>query len=295
MKKALCAPEASPEIVRYNSPGIPLYIQRDQLALYPDMQALCHWHEDLEFLCILDGFMNYSVNGKKIPLSKGSCLLVNSRQIHYGFSENRQDCDFVCIVFHPQLFTGNPILYQKYILPVLENPGLEYLLFSGETQETLSIRDTLCKILSLKEEGRTGYELEVIGLIDTLWSRLLSGPVRLSSPSGKAPSNDLSIQKDMVSFIHRHYTEKLSLASIAASGSVCRSKCCALFKRYMRQSPIDFLNCYRLEVSRGLLENTSMSITQIATSCGFNHLSYYSRLFLRNYGCTPGDYRKKQD
>lgn len=102
-------------------------------------------------------------------------------------------------------------------------------------------------------------------------------------------------KKDMVSFIHRHYTEKLSLASIAASGSVCRSKCCALFKRYMRQSPIDFLNCYRLEVSRGLLENTSMSITQIATSCGFNHLSYYSRLFLRNYGCTPGDYRKKQD
>uniref|UniRef100_UPI000B0A6E20 helix-turn-helix transcriptional regulator n=1 Tax=Clostridium sp. NkU-1 TaxID=1095009 RepID=UPI000B0A6E20 len=52
-----------------------------------------------------------------------------------------------------------------------------------------------------------------------------------------------------------------------------------------------FLNSYRLEVSRGLLKDTADSITQVALACGFNHLSYYSKLFLRSYGCTPSQYR----
>lgn len=43
-----------------------------------------------------------------------------------------------------------------------------------------------------------------------------------------------------------------------------------------------------------LLKNTNRSITHIALSCGFNHLSYYSRLFLRTFGCTPGEYRKRE-
>ena len=65
-----------------------------------------------------------------------------------------------------------------------------------------------------------------------------------------------------------------------------------IFKKYLQQSPVDFLNAYRLEVSRHLLKGTSYHITQIATSCGFNHLSYFSKMFMDKYGCTPSEYRK---
>ena len=37
------------EIVQYDTAGIPLYIREAKLSSYPDMQVLCHWHEDLEF------------------------------------------------------------------------------------------------------------------------------------------------------------------------------------------------------------------------------------------------------
>lgn len=36
-----------------------------------------------------------------------------------------------------------------------------------------------------------------------------------------------------------------------------------------------------------------LSITDIALSCGFNDLSYFNRLFKRNKGVTPSNYRKK--
>ncbi|HIR88766.1 MAG TPA: helix-turn-helix transcriptional regulator, partial [Candidatus Fimimorpha faecalis] len=68
--------------------------------------------------------------------------------------------------------------------------------------------------------------------------------------------------------------------------------CCQIFKKYSNQSPIDFLNTYRLEVSKNLLKETDKNITEIATSCGFNHLSYYASMFQNRYGTPPSEYRK---
>ena len=104
-------------------------------------------------------------------------------------------------------------------------------------------------------------------------------------------NQDLTLQKDMVSFIYQHYPEKISLNDIAAAGHVGRSKCCQIFKHYMQQSPVDFLNAYRLKISCQLLCTTQKSITEIAMLCGFNHLSYFSKYFAECYGCIPREYR----
>ncbi|WP_312444900.1 AraC family transcriptional regulator [Lacrimispora sp.] len=279
------------EIVRYDQMGIPLYIQRDKLSDYPDWKALCHWHEDLEFIRILKGQMNYHINGKRVLLKKDDCLMVNARQMHYGYSYNRQDCDFICILFHPQLFTGNKLIFQKYIAPIMENQGMEYIYFDGSSSDGRDTSALLDHIYFLKVQAAVAYEIEVIGIMLALWKRLCERCEAIFPETVGQGGSDLSVQKDMVSFVHQHYGEKLSLSDIAASGSICRSKCCIIFKRYLQQSPIDFLNSYRLEVSRVLLKDTADSITQVAIACGFNHLSYYSKLFLRSYGCTPSQYR----
>ena len=104
-------------------------------------------------------------------------------------------------------------------------------------------------------------------------------------------TSDIAIQKAMVSFIHQNYHKKLTLDAIANTAHISRSKCCKIFKHYLHQSPIDFLNAYRLKISCKLLTTTEQSITDIALSCGFNHLSYYSELFQRTYGCTPRAFR----
>lgn len=90
---------------------------------------------------------------------------------------------------------------------------------------------------------------------------------------------DLLIQRDMVSYIYSHYSESINLEEIAAAGKVCRNKCCQIFRRYLCQSPIDFLNHYRLEVSCHLLNTTKMSIAEICTARGFQS----SELLFQNF------------
>jgi len=75
--------------------------------------------------------------------------------------------------------------------------------------------------------------------------------------------NNLETQKNMVSFIYQHYSEKILLDDIAASGYVSRSKCCIIFKHYLHQSPIDFLNSYRLKVSCNMLKNTKKVLQKL--------------------------------
>lgn len=279
------------EIIHYDAPGIPLYIRNTDLSNYPDKRALCHWHEDIEFIRIVQGCMQYSINGHSILLKENDCLMVNARQMHAGYSFQQQDCNFTCVLFHTKLLTGNQPLYQKYISPVLENNDLEYLHFVAGTPCNLMLTEALDNILALKTSDAAAYELNVISILNEIWKNLLQQCDMLPSGDSRKDSSELILQKMMVTYIYHHYGEKISLSDIAASGNVCRSKCCQIFKHYLQQSPIDFLNQYRLEVSCHLLKNTDLSITEIALSCGFLHLSYYSKMFCASYGYTPSQYR----
>ena len=284
------------EIVHYDEVGIPLSIREGLLSAYPNHRALCHWHEDIEWVYIRSGQMNYYMNGKRVLLNTGEALMVNSRQMHYGYSENGQDCDFIRILCHPKIFITNSVLYQSYIAPVLSNPSLEYLHLKPEFPEDAEALQLLPEILRIKKEHPAAYEIEAAALLSLLWCRLLrSHPMMPNEAAAKPKEPDLLVQRDMVSYIYSHYSESINLDEIAAAGKVCRNKCCQIFRRYLNQSPIDFLNHYRLEVSCHLLNNTKLSIAEICTACGFNHQSYYSKIFLRTYSCSPRDFRKRTE
>lgn len=278
------------EVVHYERQGLPLYIRTADLEQFTGKRAACHWHDDLEWIHILDGTMNYSVNGRKLPLKVGDSLLVNGRQMHYGYGEG--GCCFLCILFHPSLFGDNQVLRQEYIRPVLENPALEYLYFDGEEEEGRKTGKALRRMAEFKEAGEMAYEMDVIGWMCLLWAEILR---KTEVGGGVCPAGereDRAAQKEMVSFICRHYGEPLSLEAIAAAGHVSRSKCCQIFRKYVGQSPVEFLNAYRLKVGRNLLRDTERNVTEIATVCGFSHLSYFSRQFAAAYGRTPREYRR---
>lgn len=111
--------------------------------------------------------------------------------------------------------------------------------------------------------------------------------------TGKNPQLDL--ERRMVAYIEENFASEMTLDEIAQSANVSRSTCCRLFRKYVHTSPIEFLNSYRLQVACGQLESTNLSITEIASNCGFNHVSYFSQLFVESFGDTPRAYRKKHD
>lgn len=285
----------SSEIIFYNTPELPVKIIRPKLSDYPNKRVICHWHEDIEMLYIISGEMNYEINGKTVRLSEKSVLFVNARQLHYGFSVDGKECEFICVLFHPSLLRVNPGIFKKMAEPITSNEGIEYLLFDGRKNgDDQLIATCMQEISALQECAAPGYEWEVLGNLSRLWSVIFRRCKDIPTEKGNKPLADRHLQREMVSYIFSHFAEPLSLEEIAASGNVSRSKCCLIFKKYLGESPIDFVNSYRLEKSCQQLRNTGKSITEIALSCGFNHSSYYTKLFTRKYGCTPSQYRNME-
>lgn len=279
------------EIIPFDNPGLPLYVSVGPLSGFPNRRMLCHWHEEIEFISVVSGSMCYRVGKKNFLLSPGDTLFVNSRQLHYGFGNSDKDCIYRCILCHPDLLgRNNRVLYRQFLAPILDNRSIQYLYFKAGTPDAETVFGITERILTEKQDAAPGYELACISQLYTLWRFLY--PFSADTNFDTRDYTDESLQKEMVSYIQNHFSEHITLADIAAAGHICQNKCCVIFRRYLQQSPVDFLNAYRLEVSCSLLTRTDKSISDIALSCGFNHLSYYSKLFQRKYGCTPTQWRK---
>ena len=285
----------SSEVIFYNTSELPVKIIRPRLSDYPNRRVVCHWHDDIELIYIVKNQMNYEINGKKLVLPEGSFLFVNARQLHYGFSDSTEDCEFICVLFHPSVLRGNAGIFQRMAEPVSSNESVEYLLLEEcESADYRQAVECMKEMAALRERAPSGYEWEVLAGLSRIWSVIFRSCEGITAGQENVSHADRQIQRDMVSFIFSHYTDPLTLGEIAASGNVSRSKCCLIFKKYLGESPIDFVNAYRLEKSCLALVNTSGSITQIALDCGFNNPSYFTKMFSKKYGCTPSEYRKKK-
>ena len=149
---------------------------------------------------------------------------------------------------------------------------LDYLYLDASRRESSLILKYLDQISERKKGGEAGYDLEIVGLLNLLWRNVFSLSEKGQPETEDTKASDIRLQKDMISYIHQHFSEKITLDDIAASVGVCRSKCCRIFKKYLNKTPIDFLNAYRLEVSMRLLTDTAMSITEIALSLSLIHI-----------------------
>ena len=91
------------EKVKYDFSDFPVYIRRSLLSLFPNYTANSHWHDDIELIAVISGHMMYNVNGQILRINEGEGILINSRQFHFGFSDDKTECDYICVLFHPMI------------------------------------------------------------------------------------------------------------------------------------------------------------------------------------------------
>lgn len=276
------------ENVHYDSPDYPIYIRRDLLSHYPNHTAPSHWHDDIELIAVLSGEMKYNVNGEILHLQSGQGIFVNARQMHFGFSHICSECDFICILLHPMLLCAASSFEDDFVLPVIQDDTMPYIFLNPDTRWKKEILDQIRSMHAHKNLKTS--PLHVQSSFFYIWS-LLCENISLDEKTANPQNSDLTITKNMVGFIQKNYARKVSLAAIAASGSVGQSKCCKLFKKYFGQTPNGYLNQYRLNKSTELLRDTDMPVTEIALSVGLGGASYYAEIFRKWLGKSPTEFR----
>ena len=284
--------EDGSEVVRYDYEDYPAYVSEGLLSTFPNYAMESHWHTELEFIHVLEGAMRYNVNGEILELAPGDTLIVNSRRFHCGFSSEKRECRYLVALLHPMTLCVSPQLERRYVGPFLADWAPAYFLLRGDAPWEREVADGIRRIYQSREEESA--PLLIQAEFYRLWRALYDNRLRGTAPRGGPSKRDqkLALLKDMVAYIKNNYRQKLTLEDIAKVGYLSKNGCLALFRRYLHETPINYLTRYRLKMGAELLANTKYSVTEIAYQVGFSGASYFTECFHRLYGRAPLEYRK---
>jgi AraC-like DNA-binding protein len=290
MNKGLEVFSDSSERLNYNFPDFPLYVRKGTLHQFSRFAAECHWHPDLEFISVLEGFMEYFVDGQIVRINSGNGIFVNSKRLHYGFSADQTDCSYIVVAVHPSLLGENSYPGKVFLKEKFGRLTEDYLILDSEIPWQAEIFRSMSEMFNEVNQNSPN----VLRLLSEAASMCASvGDHIQKNPSQHPDDQSWMIFWKMVDFIHHNYDNKISLKNISEVGSVSRSQCCRLFNKYVGQSPNVYLNAYRILKSCEMLQETNRSICEIALACGFQTASYFSYVFRITKGENPQEYRRR--
>lgn len=105
---------------------------------------------------------------------------------------------------------------------------------------------------------------------------------------------DYSIPKkiEMINrYINCNLRNKISLEDVSSYVKMSRTYFCMFFKNHFNEGFADYINNRRIEKACQLLAATNKDIETIVSECGFKTVPYFTRVFSKIKGTTPGKYR----
>lgn len=252
-----------------------------------------HWHEEVELSYIVRGSLKVTISGQNFIFGEKEGFYINSNILHtMEPADPKEGVFWHSHLFHPTLLGSHyrSVFDTKYIAPVLKNKNCELLSFRKDTPNRQTILELLRQLALVQEEAY--HEFKTRNLLSDIWLLLIK---ELQDPKNTAkpinPVNQERIQT-MLTFIHGHFSEKLTLDHIAEAAAISKRECLRCFQACIQKSPIEYLTDYRLQAAENLLRTTGTPITDIALQTGFTDSAYFAKIFREKRGFSPTQYRK---
>jgi AraC-like DNA-binding protein len=138
------------------------------------------------------------------------------------------------------------------------------------------------------QKQNTGYQQLLAGIVGFLLGYVYSGN-KLSSFEDLKVTNQIDKAKWIM---NENFYQNIAPESIAEKVGMSYSLFRRLFKQYTNLAPVQYLNELKIQKSKDLLTNTSMSSQEIAYQTGFEAPYYFCIVFKKRTGMSPLEYRK---
>lgn len=248
-----------------------------------------HWHDELEIIYIKQGNLQIFIEDREYSGKAGAVFLVNPRELHFMGSADRS------VAYYTLLFPLEFISFQsddeleKTLLQPLRNGQL--LLVNQLTENELlhSLGSLFDELIALNEQQAPQYQLKTHIMLLTFLSSMIEHDL-IIRPRSRA--SRIGRQKELLLYIREHYTEQITLQTLAGQFHLSEKYISRYFKEHFYLTFSEYLNHLRLSCAKRLLETTELSVTETALRSGFLNVSYFIRTFKTVYGMSPLKYRK---
>ena len=252
-----------------------------------------HLHNEYEIYYLLEGARYYFIDRRTCHVTGGSLVFIDRNQIH-------------------QTSQAGPCSHERILISLYPSPFSEFLSSTGEmslpgffrchsgiltldTEEQVLAECLLDDAAKELHEKKTGFRHMAMSNL----SRLFILAQRHMSGSSLSPVLPLSTQPkhrkvdEVASYIIGHYDNRLSLEMIADHFYVNKCYLSRIFKEVSGFTVNEYINMIRIRRARELLSGSSMSITEVSESVGYENITYFERVFNQYTQTSPSRYRKQ--
>ncbi|OME76312.1 AraC family transcriptional regulator [Paenibacillus sp. FSL A5-0031] len=221
----------------------------------------------------LDGHLYKAERFHVLHGGKGMCLDIDRLE---------EDFDYY-LIFYKALI---PHPCRQEILSLIETNNPFHMQYGFAPQYPIS----LFRIVNvMAQEWQISHSLERFH-VNTLFHQFVYEVfIQLQKQDVSLSKLDLAAQA--LRYIHNHYMEPITLEQLAQTLSYSAKNLSKVFKKETGHSLIDYVIQVRIDHAKELMKNTSATIQEIAESVGYSDRLYFTRIFKKVAGVSPGRYK----
>ena len=246
-------------------------------ALRPHTSQRENLSSYLVFL-VLEGSGTLSYQNRSFPLSKGDCVFLDCRKPYsHRSSDNLWQLKWAHF-YEPNL-NG---IYDKYT----QRGGRPCF----HAHDPASFENTLDELYSIADSSSYIKDMKIYEKLSSLLTLLMEESWNPDlTRKQHAKKQNLQNIKD---YIDSHYQEKITLDTLSEQFFINKYYLTRVFKEQFGVPVVSYLIQVRITHAKRLLRFTDHSIERIGQECGIGDANYFTRIFRKVEGVTPGGYRR---
>ncbi len=232
-------------------------------------------------------------------------LYVASGKAHFYFDKSEQDT----VVTAGQMVLYRPKEPQRYIYYGADQTEVYWVHFTGNNVTNIlrhyGITNDMCVIstgTSLEYTRIFKQMIQELQICQTCYPELLTLlllelliQIRrqlLKDHRRKDAYLDAEMEQ-VLQYFNDHYNTEINIEAYAASRGMSVSWFIRNFKQYAHTTPMQYLVERRMANAQVLLETTNYNVTEIGAIVGYDNPLYFSRIFKKQKGVSPTEYRSQ--
>lgn len=264
----------------------------------PKRRPLLHCHDFIELVYVTEGRGEHHYKGSSYPVSKGDVFVIPPFVHHDYRVIGETPLNLYNVLFLPSFLISELQALSKvtsflnffYVEPFFRqaldfDSHLKLSIWEGQ-----EIIPRLERIIEEYDRKSLGYRISIKALLIELlvWlsrryeQRIVTPPVH---------TNHSKTIQAVCEFIDHHYTQDISLEQMCRMFQMSQSNFTAKFKKTVGRTFIEYRNEVRIQASLKPLRETNKKMVEIADEVGISDLSHYNKLFKKQIGLTPREYR----
>lgn len=177
-------------------------------------------------------------------------------------------------------------------VPKIDGDEWRFVDFNFHFTNDVAIHGIVQRLLFLFTENHPSKDLFADFMLKELIIRILQKENKAHCTSQQSNPNDNRLAY-VTKYIKDNLDKPLTIQHLSDQVHMSESNFYRVFKNELGVSPIDFVNDERIKLATRLLHDPNKKIKEVYLECGFNSMSYFTRLFKRKKQASPSEFQRK--